>query len=77
MIERNLGNIERVARLLIGVAFAIWTFLQPSMNAIEWFVTCVSLALILNGIFSRCYVWYVLDINTSVKRDEMRPTTVC
>lgn len=77
MIERNLGNIERVTRLLLGLVFAAWAFSQPAMNAIEWFVTFVSLALVLNGIFSRCYVWYVLDINTRDRDSKLPPTTVC
>ena len=64
MIERNLGNIERVARLVMGVVFALWAVSQPYMNAIEWFVVGVSLMLVFNGIFSRCYLWYVLEIDT-------------
>ena len=64
MIERNLGNVERVLRLLFGLTFAAWAFSQPVLNAVEWFVTIISLALILNGVFSRCYLWYVLDLNT-------------
>jgi len=64
MIERNLGNIERLIRLFIGLAFAGWVLMQPAMNGIEWFVSAVSLFLILNGVFARCYLWYVLDINS-------------
>lgn len=64
MIERNLGNAERVLRLLAGVWLVIWAFMQPEMNAVEWFTAVVALMLILNGIFSRCYLWYVLDLNT-------------
>jgi hypothetical protein len=77
MIERNLGNIERVVRLFLGVAFAAWAFLQPTMNVIEWFVIGISLALLLNGIFSRCYVWYMLDINSLETRRETPSTTIC
>ncbi len=77
MIERNLGNIERVVRLFLGIAFAAWAFLQPNMNIIEWFVVGISLALILNGIFSRCYVWYMLDINSLETRRETPSTTIC
>ncbi len=77
MIERNLGNIERVVRLFLGVAFAAWAFSQPALNVIEWFVTFVALALILNGIFSRCYVWYLLDIDTSGTRKRSPSTTIC
>ena len=75
MIERNLGNIERVVRLFLGLVFAGWALMQPTMNGVEWFVVFVSLALILNGIFSRCYFWYVLDINTRETRTAT-PTTV-
>jgi hypothetical protein len=41
--------------------------MQPYLNGVEWFVVFVSIALILNGIFSRCYVWLLLDIDTSSK----------
>ena len=64
MIERNLGNVERVIRLLLGLACAGWVFMQPSVNGIDLFVTLVALALILNGVFSRCYLWYLLDVST-------------
>ena len=64
MIERNLGNVERVIRLLTGLAFLAWALLQPYLNGIEWFVILVSTSLVINGIFSRCYLWYILDVNT-------------
>lgn len=70
MIEKNIGNIERVFRLLFGLAFAGWVAIQPHLNGIEWFVLIVSLMLILNGVFSRCYFWYLLDINTCKPDDE-------
>ncbi|MEP5566844.1 MAG: DUF2892 domain-containing protein [Halioglobus sp.] len=67
-IERNLGNVERVTRLALGI-FLIWlSVTSPYLNGIEWFVAIISTALILNGIFSRCYLWYVLDINTADNR---------
>lgn len=65
MIDRNVGNLERVVRLLIGLVFAVWAISQPYLNGIEWFVIIVSVMLMLNGIFSRCYLWYLLDIDTS------------
>ena len=64
MIDRNLGNIERLTRLLMGLVFGFWAITQPYLNGIEWFVIAVSMMLILNGIFFRCYLWFVLDINT-------------
>lgn len=69
MIERNLGNVERVVRLLLGIALAAWTVTRDHMNGIEWFVAVCSLFLILNGIFSRCYLWYILDLNSNKEND--------
>ncbi len=76
MIERNLGNLERIVRLLMGLCFGAWAYSQYPLNGIEWFITAIALFLILNGVFSRCYLWYILDINTARKRNS-GPTTVC
>ena len=70
MIERNLGNVERVVRLALGVLLLTWAWGQSGMNAVDWFVFVVAIALILNGVFSRCYLWYLLDINTCEAGDE-------
>ena len=68
MIERNLGNAERIIRFFLGMAFGGWALSQPTMNPIEWFVVVVSLSLMFNGIFSRCYLWYLLDLDTTGNR---------
>ncbi len=64
MIERTLGNLERVLRLLAGIGLLAWALERPVLNGIEWFVILISVFLIMNGVFSRCYLWYVLDINS-------------
>lgn len=70
MIERNLGNIERLVRLTFGILFLAWSLTQPALRFTEYFVMVVATALILNGVFSRCYLWYVLDVNTCEHSDE-------
>lgn len=77
MIERNLGNLERVTRLLAGVALLIWALLQGSLNGIEWFVIAMTAALIFNGLFSRCYLWYILDIDTRNGKAQDPDRTFC
>ncbi len=69
MIEKNLGNFERIVRLLAGLGLLAWAFSRPSLNGVEWFVMLIASFLILNGIFSRCYLWYVLDLNTCQSSD--------
>jgi len=73
VIERNLGNVERVFRLLFGLSFGAWALSQPALTALEWFVMLVSLFLILNGVFSRCYLWFVLEIDTRAGNDNSLP----
>ncbi len=72
MIEKNLGNAERIIRLCTGSALILWLAVQPAVTGIDWFIATISLALILNGVFSRCYLWFILDIGT-----REGPTTMC
>jgi hypothetical protein len=65
MIERNLGNAERIVRFFFGLLFGTWALMQPNMNTVvEWLIIIFAVSLMLNGIFSRCYLWYLLDVNT-------------
>lgn len=78
MIDRNIGNVERLLRLLMGLAMAVWALSQNALNGVDWFVVAVSVALILNGVFSRCYLWYVLDIDTcGSKGKDCQPDYTC
>jgi len=70
MIERNLGNLERLFRLAFGIGFIVWALNQPAMNAVEWGVFTVAIFLILNGVFSRCLLWWAIGLDTHKnKRD--------
>jgi hypothetical protein len=69
MIERNIGNAERVTRLAVGLLFGAAALSRPTLNGGEWVLIVLFIALVLNGIFSRCYVWYLLDIDTTGSHD--------
>ena len=70
MIERNIGNLERLLRLAMGILMGAWALQQGTLNPVEWFVVVISIALICNGIFSRCYLWYLLEVNTHANGDK-------
>lgn len=75
MLERNIGNAERIVRFSFGLIFGAWAFMQPSLNtSAEWVVIIVAVSLMLNGIFSRCYLWYLLDVDTTAKERRCEPT---
>ncbi len=69
MIERNLGNLERVIRLLFAIGLTVWALSQPSLELVEIFVLAVAVMLAINGIFSRCYFWYIFNLNTYKTED--------
>ncbi len=64
MIAKNLGNPERIVRLLLGMLVAAITALQPSFGAFEGLTSLIALFLVLNGLFGRCYLWFVLDVSS-------------
>ena len=64
MIERNLGNAERTFRLIAGVTMFTWIVTRPQSNGLVLIVALIPLFLILNGVFSRCYLWFILNLNT-------------
>jgi hypothetical protein len=76
MIEPNLGEIERAARLLLGLGIGIWLVLQPSYSYFEWFLAICSTFLILNAITSRCYLWYWLGLS-SCNNDDCTDGRTC
>ncbi len=63
MIERNLGNTERLVRFCLGLAMGIW-LLRAEWSALHWLVAMAVAALLLNALTSRCYLWATLNINT-------------
>ena len=64
MSRQNLGPIERVVRLPVGLALGAWALTQSIMGAVEWLALLAATFLVLNCLFGRCYLWQLLDINT-------------
>jgi uncharacterized membrane protein len=77
MIERNLGNIERLLRLIAGILMAAWALSATQMNAIEWVALVAAVMLILNSTLSRCYLWSLLGINSCDQNPGKRCSPNC
>ncbi len=65
MINRNLGKFERAIRLVLGVLVLTWVFSQEALGIGAWIAMICGVFLVLNGLFSRCYLWHVLGIDTT------------
>lgn len=64
MIGKNLGSLERVLRSLAGLLLAVWILSSPGIGGADWLGLVVSLFLVLNGVFGRCYLWHLLHISS-------------
>jgi hypothetical protein len=70
MINRNLGTFERVLRLVGAVLLTGWLFARGSHDILSVVAGVAALALFANAIFSRCYLWALLGINSCNPEDE-------
>jgi len=75
MFQPNLGRTERLLRLGAGIFLLVWVIARPEWQILDWITAAAALALILNGVFCRCYLWRLLRINTCEleERDRQRP----
>jgi len=70
MINRNLGRLERTLRLVIAVLLTGWLLTRGSHDILSVVAGVAALALFANAIFSRCYLWALLGINSCDPEDE-------
>lgn len=64
MIGKNLGRLERTLRVLAALLLASWALSRPEFGGTGWLAMTVSLFLVLNGVFGRCYLWHLLHISS-------------
>ncbi|MFN2329292.1 MAG: YgaP-like transmembrane domain [Chromatocurvus sp.] len=69
MIESNLGGTERVLRLIGAIILTAWVASRDSHDILTPLALLAATALTLNFLFSRCYLWALLGLN-SCKNDE-------
>ncbi len=60
-MTQNVGGIERIIRIIAGLAILAWGFLLS--NPINW-LGAIGLVPLLTGLFSFCPLWTIFGINT-------------
>ena len=63
-MQRNIGKIERILRLLLGVVICVSVILMGNSNLADSILLVIGTFLILNGVTARCYLWRWLGINS-------------
>jgi hypothetical protein len=68
-MQRNIGKIERILRLCLGLVICTSVVLQGSINLADTLLMVVGSFLILNGLTARCYLWRWLGISSSSRAE--------
>lgn len=69
MFKKNEGTIDRVLRVLIGIALFYIAYSQTS-GAAQIFLYILALASLLTGALGYCHLYSLLKISTMKKNDK-------
>ena len=73
-MTRNVGPEDRVVRIVVAIGLAVIIYVGV-LDGIAAIVACVIAAyLLLSGLFARCLVYKVADIDTSVQEQPYSTT---
>lgn len=67
MFENNVGQIDRIIRVILGIIFAGLVYFYFTSNDVLLYVIFAVLAIIMfvTAIMGTCPIWSVLKINTN------------
>ena len=73
-MARNVGPEDRVVRIVVGLGLAVLAYLQvlPPIASIVLYV--LAAYLVLTGLFARCPMYKVLDVDTSIQEQPYSTT---
>lgn len=62
MFEKNVGGIDRVLRIVIGLALVLGFFLNP--GAAWGWLYLIGVPVALTGVFGTCFAYRLIGVNT-------------
>ncbi len=63
MLKTNEGTVDRVLRVVIGVALLVWFFYDSSTGALHY-AKLLSLVPLLTGLVGTCPIYSLLGVST-------------
>ncbi len=63
MFKTNVGNIDRVLRIVLGLALIAWWYFSPGMG-LRWLPLVLGIVALGTGLMSTCPLYSILGINT-------------
>jgi hypothetical protein len=73
-MARNIGPEDRVFRIIIGLVLAVLAYLGVLPGIATIVMIVLAAYLLITGIFARCLVYKVADIDTSIQEQPYSTT---
>lgn len=63
-MKNNESMVDRVIRVVVGLALAFAIFYYPMATALLWILAIVAIYLIATGLAGYCWIYSLLNIST-------------
>lgn len=68
-MEKTIGNLDRIIRIIIGIVLILFPFLFSIGTVFKVVLIIIGIILILTGITRICFLYSILGINTYKAKD--------
>lgn len=66
-MKLNIGTPDRILRIVIGMALAIWFYMDQGAGTLHWLKLIVGLVLIGTAVINFCPIYAILGLSTRAK----------
>lgn len=73
-MTRNVGREDRIVRIIVGLGLGVLIFLRVLEDTGALVAGVIAAYLILTGLFARCLVYKMGDIDTSIQEQSYSTT---
>jgi len=63
MFKTNVGGLDRILRIVLGVALIAWWYVSPGMG-LRWLLLVLGIVALGTGLMSSCPLYSILGLNT-------------
>ncbi len=63
MFKTNVGGIDRVLRIVVGLALIAWWYFAPGMG-LRWLPLVLGIVALETGLMSTCPLYSLIGLNT-------------
>jgi len=73
-MDRNIGPEDRVVRVVVALGLAVLIYMQVLDGIAAIVVGIVAAYLLITGLFARCLIYKLIDVDTSVQEQPYSST---